>query len=278
MRPNVPGYELFQLLGGGPLTQVFAGRERASDRPCAIKIIREETRDRDTAIELLTLESQVGLTVRHPHLVRIRTAQVDKAPYFLVMDLVGGETLRRRLEKEYRLHPAQALWMIRQTTEALAALHRAGFVHGDVKPDNIRLTGDGTATLIDLGFAHQPGEHEGLRERGYLLGTANYLAPELCGGGQESGPAADLFSLGVTLFEMLVGQLPYPPGNMEQTLKRHAWDPPQDLVRCRADLPQGLCNLVARLLDRKPGRRPRATQVVAELIGFEIATFRRRTA
>jgi serine/threonine protein kinase len=269
---------LFQLLGGGPLTQVFAGRERASDRPCAVKIVREETPDRDTAIELLTLESEVGLAVRHPHLVRIHTAQVDDSPYFLVMDLVGGETLRRRLEREYRVHPAQALWMIRQTAEALAALHRAGFVHGDVKPDNIRLTEDGTATLIDLGFAHRPGEHDQLRSRGYLLGTANYLAPELCLGGQDSGPAADLFSLGVTLFEMLAGELPYPPGNMEQTLKRHASDPPFTMSRCRADLPVGLCNLVARLLDRKPSRRPKATQVVAQLISLEIATFRRRTA
>jgi len=275
LRPTVPGYELFQLLGGGPLTQVFAGRERASDRPCAIKIVREETRDHDTAIELLALEAQVGLAVHHPHLVRVRHAEVDNSPYFLVMDLVGGETLRRRLEREYRVHPGQALWMIRQTAEALGALHRAGFVHGDVKPDNIRLTDDGTATLIDLGFAHRPGDHDELRNRGYLLGTANYLAPELCPGEQDSGPAADLFSLGVTLFEMLAGELPYPPGDMEQTLKRHAWDPPLALARCRADLPAGLCNLVARLLDRKPSRRPRATQVVAQLIGLEIATFRR---
>src|SRR5262249_43358270 len=155
--------------------------------------------------ELLILESQVGLAVHHPHLVRIRRAQVNAPPYFLVMDLVGGETLRRRLEKEYRVHAAQALWMIRQTAEALAALHRAGFVHGDVKPDNLRLTDDGTATLIDLGFAHRPGDHDQLRNKGYLLGTANYLAPELCPGGQDSGPAADLFSLGATLFEMLTG-------------------------------------------------------------------------
>ena len=84
------------------------------------------------------------------------------------------------MRRDFRLDPAEAVWIARQTAEALAALHRAGFLHGDVKPENLRLTSAGPAVLIDLGFAHRPGENAAFLREGYVLGTANYLAPELC--------------------------------------------------------------------------------------------------
>src|SRR5206468_8672558 len=143
--------------------------------------------------------------VQHPHLVRLRYVHVLTPPYFLVMELLPGESLRRRLRRDYCLDASTSVWIVRQTAEALAALHRAGFVHGDVKPDNIRLVDDGTAKLIDLGFAHRPGENAALLRKGYLLGTANYLAPELCANDPFADETADLFSFGVTLYEMLTG-------------------------------------------------------------------------
>src|SRR5262249_5729255 len=152
-------------------------------------------------------------------------------PYYLVMDLLPGEALRRRLRREYRLDVASAVWVARQTAEALAALHRAGFLHGDVKPENVRLIDDGTAILLDLGFAHRPGENAHLLNRGYILGTVNSLAPELCGPDFEDGLASDLFSFGVLLFETLAGRLPYPAGTIEQTFRRHCSDPPADIRR-----------------------------------------------
>src|SRR4029077_17090177 len=96
------------------------------------------------------------------------------------LDLLGGESLRERIQREYALDLRTALWIARQTADALAALHRAGFVHGDVQPDNIRVTEGGRAILLDLGFAHRLGENAQLLEQGYVLGTVNYLAPELC--------------------------------------------------------------------------------------------------
>jgi eukaryotic-like serine/threonine-protein kinase len=274
--PRIPGYELFECLGGGPLTCVYAAREAGSDRPCAVKLLRDEWEDQSTAVKLLQREARAGLAVRHPHLVRVLDTHVTRPPYFLVMELLGGESLRRRLRRDYRLDLAGTVWIARQTAEALAALHRAGFLHGDVKPDNVRLVSDGTAVLIDLGFAHRPGENAALARQGYLLGTANYLAPELCSLRSDGDFSSDLFSLGVMLFEMLTGRLPYPPGSLDQTLRRHGCDPPADIRRHAGSLPPVLVTLVERLLARKPADRPRAGQVVQQLIRLEIDALRRR--
>jgi serine/threonine protein kinase len=275
--PKIPGYELLQRLGGGPLTCVYAARSD-DDHPCAVKVLRDDWYDDTTAVKLLQREARTGLSVHHSHLVRFLHTHVTRPPYFLVMELLHGESLRRRLRREYRLDLATTLWVARQTAEALAALHRAGFLHGDVKPDNIRLVDDGTAVLIDLGFAHRPGENAALAREGYVLGTVNYLAPELCGGQPEEGCASDLFSLGVTLFEMLAGAMPYPPGTLAQTFRRHQCDPPADIRRLVPGLPPALVSLIERLLARRPPDRPRVGAVVQQLVSLEITALRRRLA
>jgi len=274
--PNIPGYELLTCLGGGLLTAVYSGRETAADSPCAVKVLRPDWADQVTAVKLLQREARACLAVRHRQLVRLRDAHVTRAPFFLVMDLLPGESLRRRLRRDYRLDMPAALWIARQTAEGLAALHRAGFIHGDVKPDNIRLLGEGHAILLDLGFAHRPGENASLLEQGYILGTLDYLAPELCGPEPADAFASDLFSLGVTLFEMLTGQLPYPAGTVDQTLRRHGSDPPADLRLHGGAVPSAVASLVERLLARKMADRPKAGAVVQQLISLEISTLGRR--
>jgi serine/threonine protein kinase len=274
--PRVPGYELLQRLGGGPLTCVYSARDCATDTPCAVKVLREDWEDQETAAKLMQREARAGLAVQHPHLVRFLDAHVTRPPYFLVMELLSGESLRRRLRRDYRLDLPTTVWIGRQTAEALAALHRAGFLHGDIKPDNIRLVEDGVAVLIDLGFAHRPGENILLHEQGYVLGTANYLAPEQCAFRLDAGLSSDVFSLGVTLFEMLAGRLPYPAGSVQQTFRRHRCDPPADIRRCVPDLPVALANLLERMLARRPEDRPLAATVVQQLIAIEIAALGRR--
>lgn len=278
--PLIPGYELLLRLGGGPLTCVYSARDCASDIPCAIKVLREDWADPTTAIKLLQREARAGLTVRHPHLVRFFDAHVTREPYFLVMELLTGESLRQRLRRDYRLDLATTVRIARQTAEALAALHRAGFVHGDVKPDNLRLVDDGTAVLIDLGFTHRPGENLLLHQQGYVLGTANYLAPELCQFRADTGLSSDLFSLGVMIFEMLTGRLPYPAGSLQQTFRRHSCDPPADIRRLIPDLPETLVSLLERLLAHRPEDRPLAATVVQQLIMVEIGALnpRRKSA
>lgn len=271
--PRIPGFLLLQRLGGGPMTSVYEARVRASGAACAVKVLRDDWEDQATAVKLLQREARAGLGVQHGHLVRVTHAHVLQPPYFLVMDLLPGESLRRRLQRDYCLPVAEALWIARQAAEALAALHQASFLHGDVKPDNVRLVERGTAVLTDLGFAHRPGENASFLRAGYVLGTANYLAPELCDELPAEDFASDLFSLGVTLFEMLTGKLPYPSGSLRQTFRRHRCDPP---ARLTANLPAELVQLVERLLAHRPEDRPGAASVVRQLVSLEIATLRLR--
>jgi serine/threonine protein kinase len=284
MQPNpiIPGYHLLGRLGGGLMTEVYEAREAAGGAACAIKIVRADWEDRATAVKLLQREARVGLAVRHPHLVHITDAHVLQAPFFLVMEFLPGESLRQRLRRAFRLPMKDALWIIRQAAEALMALHRAGFLHGDVKPDNLCLVGDGTAVLTDLGFAHRPGENATFLREGYVLGTADYLAPELCDPSPDEGPASDLFSLGITLFELLTGKLPYPPGSLQQTFRRHRCDPPANVRRLARGVPAALANLIDRLLAQRPEDRPKAAAVVHQLVKLEISALSdhnlRRTA
>src|SRR5207253_10807181 len=130
--------------------------------------------------------------------------------------------------------------------------------------------------LTDLGFAHRLGENAAFLRAGYVMGTANYLAPELCDEEPVEEMSSDLFSLGVTLFEMLTGRLPYPPGSLRQTFRRHRCDPPAQLRQGAGPLPGPLVALVERMLAHRPEDRPRAGAVVQKLIELEIAALKSR--
>jgi len=269
--PHIPGYELYTCLGGGMVTSVYSARDLNADQSCVVKVLRPDWRDNPTAIKLLQREARACLAVQHPHLVRLRDAHVTEAPYFIVMEMLSGESLRRRLRRDYKLELPMALWVVRQVAEALASLHRAGFIHGDVKPDNIRIGEDGTAVLLDLGFAHRPGENSAFLQKGYILGTVDYLAPELCDAEPTDDFGSDLFSLGVTLFELLTGKLPYPRRPVCETLKQRCTDTPLNIRRHLNVLRAPLGALLDRLLHSCPANRPRALGVVQHLIELEIA-------
>src|SRR5262249_30853070 len=176
--PRIAGYELIQPLGGGPFTRVYSAHEFATDAVVALKHLPDDAPHFDLALTLLRREARAGLKTVHPNLVRARVDHTIVRPYYLTMDLLRGESLRVALKRRYLLRPNTALWVARQVAEALAALHKNGYVHGDVKPENVRLTDSHTAVLIDLGYAHKPGDNARFHRNGLILGTANYLAPE----------------------------------------------------------------------------------------------------
>lgn len=264
--PHLPGYVLGARLGGGPTADVFAAADAAGGRGWAVKVLKDDAAGDPTNVQLFRREARAGLAVQHPNLVRIvRAAVRAERPFHLVMERAAGRSLRSVLRQGGWLAPRTVGAVGRQAAAALAALHAAGYVHGDVKPDNLHVTPGRSATLLDLGFAHRPSEDPHLVGPGFVLGTANYIAPELCDQPDGDGPAADVFSLGVTLFELLTGELPYPDGTVEETMVRHRDGRPESLWDWRGTWPLGLAALVDRMLARDPASRPPAADVAREL-------------
>src|SRR5262245_7196159 len=264
--PRLPGYVLGRRLGGGPTCDVFSAVDEGHRSPWAIKVLREEASGDETNVQLFRREAHVGLIVRHPSLIRVVRARVRGAqPYFTVMERAPGQSLRRVLRERGWLSPPLVGAVARQLAGALAAVHSAGFVHGDVKPDNVHVAPGRTVMLLDLGFAHRPGEIVELLGTGYVLGNANYVAPELCATPGADGPAADIFSLGVTLFELLTGKLPYPDGRVSEMMQCHRDQQPDSLWAWQGAWPLGLAGLIDRMLVREPEHRPTSIEVGREL-------------
>ena len=272
--PHVPGYRLLRLLGGGKSFQVWEARPVDDVVPVVVKLPRPVAEERASTLILLRREARAGLSVRHPRLVRVLAAKLDESPPFVVLELLPGESLKDRLARAGRLAVRKAIWTVRQVAEAVAALHRTGLVHADIKPGNVILNARGEATLIDLGFAHKRGENRKLFEAGFVIGTANYLAPELCIQPVKEGTAADIFARGATLFECLTGRVPYPAETAKQAMRLRMKREPADLAGVPGKWPRRVVALVRAMLRRDPRERPVAAAVVRELVRIEVELMR----
>jgi serine/threonine protein kinase len=220
----------------------------------------------------------VGLAVRSQHIVRVEQCVADGEGLWLVLEWLDGATLERTLADTPQLSPASTVWIARQCAQGLEDLARAGFVHGDVKPANIFVTGAGQAKLIDLGFAWPLRDRQGHCERN-LAGTAEYMAPEVLAGDRSQPVAADIYSLGITMFRMLAGRLPFENGTAAGVLKLQRQAKPPDLARVCPQAPAELCALIERMLAKQPVRRPaRHADVVRALIELELQLLAQHSA
>lgn len=279
---QVPGcvgpWELVELLGQGRLASVYLARPvgSAMDQPpgYAVKLLRPEWQDDQRGLALLARELQVARKVAHPHLAPILAAELNAPPYYLAMPLLEGHTLAQRLDRGPIDLPV-ALWIARQAAEALEALHVAGWTHGDVKPSNILVAASGHATLIDLGFARNELERCSLVDRP-VLGTIQYMAPEQLSSAWMADIRSDVYSLGVTLFEMLTGRAPFDAEEVSELAAQHRQDLPGDLRSLVPHLPTRAARLVQHMLAKQPLRRPAPQEIVRRLTVLEIDTFAER--
>jgi serine/threonine-protein kinase len=270
--PRLGHWELTAPLGEGALCRVYRARPAAAQqRPAsyAVKVLHERWQHHPAAIATIAREAEVGRQVRHPHLGAVLDARTDAAPYFVVMPCLAGTTLDRRLARG-RLPLAESLWYVRQTAEALEALHAAGWMHGDVNPRNVLIGPDGHATLIDLGFARRPGEIGSVLDR-CVLGSIHYLAPETFVSALRLDIRSDIYSLGVMLYQLLTGRRPFEGGDLAAIGRAHRQQRPQGIRSLVPEVPSGIASLVHRMLAKEPLRRPQSPgTLVHRLAGFEI--------
>lgn len=273
--PQVPRWHLASLLHAGRYCDVFtavADGSRQIDRHPRhlVKLLREEHEKNPALVAAMCREAEIGQQVQSPHLVSVLDVNIDQPPYFAVMPFLSGSSVAMTLATVGQLEVADAVWICRQVADALVALHAGGWIHGDVKPANILVGLDGHATLLDLGFS---GRVDIFRkeEQQFVQGTPAYLAPEAWLNRANCEFRSDLYSLGVTLYEMLVGNCPFEGENLDKMAKEHFFTRPQDPRSANPNIPSELARLVQQMLSKHSFRRPAdAETVVKHLINCEI--------
>jgi serine/threonine-protein kinase len=249
---------------------------RFTGRVVAVKRMLDAVRNRPDVRARLLREAEAIGAIRHPNVVDIHDAgeEPDGAPY-LVLERLQGRTLEGILAARVRLDIRDAMAIAWQTCAALSASHAVAVVHRDVKPENLIIVGDDGARLqqckvklIDFGISTAPrgtANPQKITRAGSMLGTAEYLPPELFGAGSPPLPAADVYAVGVTLYECLAGRVPV-PGTSEQIKEKLAQSPAPPVEAFRKEVPKSLSTLLGRALAKDPERRFPTAQALAEAL------------
>lgn len=263
---SIGGHRVRRLLGRGGMGRVWLAHDDRLDRDVAIKVMLPETASDPAHRERFLRESRAVSQIDHPHVVPIHDVGTDAGLPFIVMPYLIGRSLADRLAEERSLAPAEALRIAGEIASGLGAAHARGIVHRDVKPDNVFLVGAGEhVRLIDFGLARDtllPPSSVTLA--GAILGTPAYMAPERIADGTVDG-RADLFSLGVVLYKMLSGRMPFEGSTASAVLAAISRGKPVPLSSVAPEIGADVADLVMRLVADDPAARPTdAATVVAE--------------
>jgi len=242
------------LLGGGGMAKVFLAHDRILDRDVALKVLREQYAEDGEFVERFRREATSVATLNHPNVVQVYDqGRSEDGRYYIAMEYVPGGTLKDRLDREGTLDPAEAARLASQIAEALQAAHERGIVHRDVKPQNVLLTAAGDAKVADFGIARAALATD-ISRTSLVLGTAGYMSPEQAMG-EPVGPASDLYSLGVVLYELLTGEVPFGAESPVAIAMKHVTEPPHPPRGLNPMVPEEMDALVMGLLAKKPEDR-----------------------
>lgn len=255
---RVGSYELMDKLGEGVSSHVFRGWDKAHSCPVALKIVNwANVYDRQAAMRQLRTEAASLARVKHPQVVRFIDFGFDRRWPYLVTEFFEGRPLGEMLRAGGALPAAWSLYLVSQMVDALGAVWRAGLVHRDIKPDNILIGPSGNARLIDFGLAISVAQQAGRLAAGpELAGTAAYLAPEQARDAGLVDHRADIYSLGVTLYEALTGRLPFEGRNRMQVIFQHLNTQPLPPIHRAPGVPPLASDLCLWMLAKNPADRP----------------------
>ncbi len=258
-------YQLLERLGSGGMAEVFRARDQMLDRYVAIKVLRTDYTSNSGFQERFRQEARAAANLSHPNIVTVHDFGLDSDQLFIVMEHVPGTDLKSLLRKRGRFTVEEAIPLIVQACAGIGFAHRAGLVHCDVKPHNMLVTPDQRLKVTDFGIARalatiRPGERADV-----VWGSPQYFSPEQASGEMPS-PASDVYSLGVVLYEMLTGTLPFTASTAEELARLHIKAEPLPVREYVPDIPLPLEEIVMKVLSKEPSTRYRTADQLGRVL------------
>lgn len=257
-------YRVTRRLARGGMATVYVAQDERLDRPVALKVMHPHLADSDAFVERFRREARSAARIVHPGVVSVFDQGVVTGQGFLVMELIDGTNLRQLLGAQGAFTIPQALRYTTDTLEALRAAHRVGVIHRDIKPENILIPTDGPAKVTDFGLARAASEVS-MSSTGNMLGTVAYIAPEIATTA-EADARSDIYSVGIMLYEMLTGQVPWAGESPLQIASHHVSDDVPSPSAAQPWIPREIDDLVAALTARDPASRPADASDAIDLV------------
>jgi serine/threonine-protein kinase len=270
-------YKLLRLLGTGGMSSVYLAEHSTLHNKVAIKVLPVKRVDQSSYLARFEREAQASARLNHPHIARAFDLDTSGSIHFIVMEYIEGQDLHARVKESGPLPVREAADFLRQAALGLQYAHDEGLVHRDIKPANLIVDKRGHLKILDLGLALANAEDEGdaslTREHDEkVLGTADFLAPEQARDSHKADRRSDIYSLGCTLFYLLVGKPPYHTGSLAQRIRAHLNDPAPNILDFRSDVPPAIAELFFRMMEKHPDARQQSAQDVADALGAWLAT------
>ncbi len=260
-------YKLMELLGRGGMGSVYLARHTMMNRPVALKIISKQLGRDPANLERFFTEARAVAALNHPNIVHAYNIDNEGERYYMVMEFVEGQDLQRMVEEQGPLDHTLAAEYIRQAADGLAHAHERNIVHCDIKPANLLVNPQGVVKILDMGMARLVSsgvESGGADEQ--VLGTVDYMAPELAMQSPQVDCRADIYSLGCTFYFLLTGHPPFPEGSLAERIIKHQMEQPAPILEQRPDVPRDLAEICQRMMAKRPeDRYQSAAEVVARL-------------
>jgi formylglycine-generating enzyme required for sulfatase activity len=273
-------YHLEALLGQGGMSSVYRGSDSNLRRAVAIKLIHTHLTNDPEFIRRFETEAAAVAKLRHPSIIQVFDFDRDQGTYYMVLELVSGESADRRVRRlaneRARIPATEAAQITATIAEAIEYAHQMGLIHRDIKPANIMLTDRGQAVLMDFGVAKILGGTQHTAT-GMVIGTAYYISPELVRGRPPSAQS-DIYALGATLFEMLAGQPPFSGDSAMSVMMKHVSEPVPDLRQIAPETPEYLVAVVERAMAKDPQKRFQTAGAMAAAILSGLANPNRAVA
>lgn len=258
-------YQLEGSIGSGGMAVVYRARDLMLERSVAVKVLREDSSADPTFRERFRQEARAAANLYHPNIVTIHDFGLDTGRLFIVMEMVPGTNLKSILQKQGRLSVEEAINLIVQACAGIGYAHRAGLVHCDVKPHNMLVTPDQRLKVADFGIARALASIRPDEKINVVWGSPQYFSPEQAAGGAPS-PASDVYSLGVVMYELLTGQLPFIATTAAELARMHREAHPPPPRQLNPDIPPALEQILLKVLSKEPSARYRTADQLGRVL------------